>query len=56
MAIASTVPPKFDCELFNDISKYRVKELVMRYLAEKLALRDIHESYLVFVSPIPMTS
>lgn len=48
MTIASTVPPKFDCELFNDASKYRIKELLVRYMAEKLALRDVHESYLVF--------
>ena len=49
MTLASTVPPKFDCELINDVSKTRVKELMAKYLLEKIAMKDIHDSYLVFV-------
>jgi hypothetical protein len=32
MTIASAEPPKFDCELFNDVSKGKTKELIARYL------------------------
>lgn len=49
MTLASTVPPKFDCELINDLSKARAKELMSKYLLEKLAMRDVSDSYLVFV-------
>jgi hypothetical protein len=49
MTLASTVPPKFDCELINDVSKARVRELMSKYMLEKLAMHGIHDSYLVFV-------
>lgn len=48
MTLASSVPPKFDCELINDVSKTRIKELMSKYVMERLAMHGIHDSYIVF--------
>ena len=48
MTLGSAVPPKFDCELINDVSKARIKELMAKYVIEKLAMHGVHDSYLIF--------
>ena len=50
MSIVSTIPPRFDCEVCNDVSKHKLKELLSRYINDRLSLRDVHESYIAFVS------
>jgi hypothetical protein len=31
MAVVSTIPPKYDCELLNDLSKAKTKALIAEY-------------------------
>jgi hypothetical protein len=49
MSLSSTVPPKFDCELFNDVSKAKAQEMRAKYLQEKEAMKGVQDSYIVFV-------
>lgn len=49
MSLATTIPPKFDCELFNDVSKAKAQEMRSKYLQEKEAMKGVQDSYIIFV-------
>lgn len=49
MCIASTVPPQYDCDMLNDLTKAKLKKQMEKYELEKKQMAGVSDGYLVLV-------